>query len=583
MRARKRAGVDRAAGAASLGPVRRAAVTRRRALTLGAAAGLGSLLASTPVAALGRGRGARPSGFGLVIDPSDFPAGGGTSRVLRAPRRFDLVGLRGARGHVELRVRKRGAAWSDWVPVAVHGEHAPDTGSADRASDPIWAGGADELQLRAGRPVRSTLRAHFVAVPARAVPRAARVDSDGLAARAAQAPVRGTPPPIIPRAAWGGDGVVPREPASFGEVRAAFVHHTVTANAYASSQSAAIVLAIAKYHRDTNGWNDLGYNFIVDQYGQVFEGRAGGVDQAVIGAQAQGYNRLSTGIALLGTHGAAPISEAAMRSLSQLAAWKLSLHGAPVVGTTILESGGGDANRFRRGAQVSFNRICGHRDGNGTSCPGEALYAQLPEVRRRAAALAGPVTRRASATVASASDRVPYGQQARFSGLVRRADGTAAAGERVVVQKRGATRWVTIARTGTDDAGAWSVSIPWRRTGQVRARTAGITSGVAAVAVLPRLEARTRARRVRVGTSVVLTGRVWPSDRVGVLIERKHGDGVWRKTGAYNAGVSGNDWRVSIRLLHTGLYRFTAGSGTSRVYTNAAPLFVRSLRRRRRR
>jgi hypothetical protein len=88
---------------------------------------------------------------------------------------------------------------------------------------------------------------------------------------------------------------------------------------------------------------------------------------------------------------------------------------------------------------------------------------------------------------------------------------------------------------------------------------------------------------VRVGTSVVLTGRVWPSARVGILIERKHRDGAWRKTGAYTARVRGNDWRVSIRLLHTGLYRFTAGSGTSRVYTNAPPLYVRSLRRRRRR
>ena len=80
----------------------------------------------------------------------------------------------------------------------------------------------------------------------------------------------------------------------------AFVHHTVNANDYAPEESAAIVLGIASYHRDHNGWNDLGYNFIVDQYGQIFEGRAGGIDQAIVGAQAQGFNSVSTGVACLG-------------------------------------------------------------------------------------------------------------------------------------------------------------------------------------------------------------------------------------------------------------------------------------------
>ena len=79
------------------------------------------------------------------------------------------------------------------------------------------------------------------------------------------------------------------------------MHHTVTANDYGPEDSAGIVLAIARYHRNGHGWNDIGYNFLVDQYGQVFEGRAGGLEAAVVGAQAQGYNSVSTGIACLGT------------------------------------------------------------------------------------------------------------------------------------------------------------------------------------------------------------------------------------------------------------------------------------------
>ena len=553
-------------------------VTRRHALTLGAAAGLGVLLGPASGAS-----GARlplparrePLGFGMDIAGAELPGADGLSPVLHAPRRFDLVGVRNGPAHLELRTRRRGSDWSPWAPLQAHGDHAPDVvrgGESGRPSDPVWVGGADELQLRARGAVHAPLRLHFVAVgDAPATPARAPV------ARAAQVGAPGVPPPIIPRSAWGGDAVVPREAPSYGDVQVAFVHHTVTTTAYAPSQSAAIVLGIAKYHRDTNGWNDLGYNFLVDQYGQVFEGRAGGVEQPVIGAQAQGYNRLSTGIALLGTFSAAPIPEAAMRSLAQLCAWKLSLHGAPVQGIVALESGGGSQNRFRYGALVNFNRISGHRDGDTTSCPGNALYAQLPELRRRAAGLAGPAARNAAATISVDRRVVPYGDTVRFSGYARRASGVAAAGAPVAVQKRGAGGWVTIARTRTDDVGGWAVRVLWRRTGAVRAVVGGIRSVSMAVTVIPRISARIGDRRVGSGTPVLLEGSVRPAGHpIWVLIEHQAPGKRWQRYGARRLTSRGTGFRGDLGISRPGLYRITAGADKGQ----APPIVVRVVRRR---
>ena len=82
----------------------------------------------------------------------------------------------------------------------------------------------------------------------------------------------------------------------------AFVHHTVSLNEYSKAEAPAVVRGIQRYHQSSNGWSDVGYNFLVDRFGQIYEGRAGGIDRAVIGAQAQGWNSVSTGIASVGTH-----------------------------------------------------------------------------------------------------------------------------------------------------------------------------------------------------------------------------------------------------------------------------------------
>ena len=262
----------------------------------------------------------------------------------------------------------------------------------------------------------------------------------------------------------------PRAAPEYGEVQAAFVHHTVSSNDYTPEESPGIVLGIARYHRDSNGWNDIGYNFLVDQYGQVFEGRAGGVDQPVIGAQAQGYNSVSTGIACIGTFTAVPQSEAGLEALARLIGWKLSLHGVPTEGTVIVTSRGGASNRYPSGTPVTLERIPGHRDGDSTSCPGEALYAQLPDLRARATRYAGPL---AGLTVRASSTRI-RSRPVRLSGRLRFPDGSSPAGAPLDIEFAvpGAA-FSRIAGTVCGPDGSWTASVPLTVSGLIRAAFPG--------------------------------------------------------------------------------------------------------------
>ena len=384
-------------------------LTRRQALKLGAAA-TAALGVATPGAALARKR--HPASFSLALDTRDAAAasaGWRTTGVFSAPHRFDLLGLgwrRGSRVEAQVRVRRQGGRWSRWAHLHTAGDHGPDAGRGAVGTDPAWTGAADEFQLRLRGHVRG-LRARFVhASPA--VPRSARL---------AAARRRAGTPAIIPRSAWGGDGLELRGTPTYGQVQLAFVHHTVNVNEYGPEDSAAMVLAIARYHIDHNGWNDLGYNFVVDRYGQIFEGRGGGIDLAIVGAQAQGYNSVSTGVACLGTFTDVAQTEQGMEALAQVIGWKLSLHGVPVTGQVTVTSAGGEANRYPAGRAVTFERISGHRDGNTTACPGDVLYGQLADLRIRAgryATAAAGLTIRASSTIVRGDALTTLSGQLRF-------------------------------------------------------------------------------------------------------------------------------------------------------------------------
>ena len=536
-------------------------LTRRQALKLGAAAAaLGSLKPGTSALAA-----PRAEAFTLALPEhgaSVAGAGWRTTRIYDAPRRFDLIGLgwrRPAHVHAQVRARRRGGRWSRWAPLHATGDHGPDAASPRAGTDPVWTGDADQFQLRL-RGGAGGLHARFV----RSGP-AARAARRGVRA-AASRQIPGAPA-IITRAQWGGDTVVPRYAPSTGQVQLAFVHHTVNANDYGPEESAGIVLGIAKYHRNYNGWNDIGYNFLVDQYGQIFEGRAGGIDKAIVGAQAQGFNSVSTGVASLGTFTDVPLAVAGIDALGRIIGWKLALHGVPAEGAVTVTSLGGASNRWSAGTAVTLQRVSGHRDGCATTCPGDGLYAQLPDIRARAAGAAGPL---AGVSVRALQTKLKGIRTASLSGVLRFPDASSPAGAPIQILYTASTGGVAapIARAVCAADGSWSATVDLPATGSVRARFPGdgtraaMESSSLTIRLIPRITLAMTSRRFRRRRRVTASGSITPqpAGAATIQLDRKV-RGRYKRRWRKRLKVTGTRYRRSLRPTRPGLYRLTVSSG----------------------
>ncbi|HLM93734.1 MAG TPA: peptidoglycan recognition protein [Gaiellaceae bacterium] len=310
----------------------------------------------------------------------------GQLRARQAPLEFNLIGLHWkGPGSVSFRTFSQAGRWSAWREAAAEAEDSPDARSAEDVAargwtlgSPYWTGPATSIQYRLGGRV-SKLRAYFL----RSDPHAGKALLPGrVAARASQ-------PTIIRRAAWGADeSIVRANPYYASAVRFAVVHHTAGTNSYSASESAAIVRGIERYHVLANGWNDIGYNFLVDKYGQVFEGRGGGITKNVVGAHAEGFNTGSAGVAVIGTYESQAISSSARAALVKLLAWRLDIAHVNPLGRLAWTSGGNP--RYPAGTKVALRAVSGHRDTGPTSCPGGSLYAQLNRIASDVAATGLP-------------------------------------------------------------------------------------------------------------------------------------------------------------------------------------------------
>jgi hypothetical protein len=556
----------------------------RAALTLACLLLLVTGLATAPASAPVRARVPAVSDFEMTapVRASASRSGRYVSPVLRAKRRFDLVGLRWrsrARPRIALRARKASARWTPWTAVPADPDDAPDHGGRERSprgfSAPVWTGDADYVQYRLSKRVPG-LRLHFVSVPA--------PSRRALAARRRDATTPGGQPPIQPRSAWGDEDCKPRSGPEYGDVQVAFVHHTVSANDYTQDEVPSIVLSICRYHRNSNGWNDIGYNLLVDRFGTIWEGRAGGIDQPVVGAQAQGYNSHSTGIANIGTRTDEPASDAELNAYAALIRWKLPLHGAPTQGTVTLTSRGGSSNRYRAGTPVTLERISGHRDGDNTSCPGDALYAQLPDLRARVGGVI-PGQARTRLELALEPAKIAYPAEATLSGALRQINGDPVAGAPLDVQAYGSSGWRTTWHATTGSDGAFTLKVGARLSHLLRVVYAGdaarlpTTSRSTLLSVLPELKLERSASRKPVGQRVTLSGTVQPSKRsLVLLVERRVGKE--RRHGTLKLRARAGRFRRSYRFHSTGLFRFqvafkgdrrNAAASSSAVYVRALP------------
>ena len=531
---------------------------------------------------------------------------GVVSRPLRAPKRFNLVGLtwRGAGREpaIAVRTRRLGGKWSRWTPLAGEPADAPDPGAEGRrggSSSPVWVGEADWVQYRLSERLPG-LRLRFVNVrgTATAADRARtavrRVASAAVLAaagvvRGSEAQAQDPEPDIVSRDEWGAEKCRPRSAPDMGQVRAAFVHHTVNPNNYTRSEAPDVVLAICRFHRNSNGWNDIGYNFLVDRFGTIYEGRAGGIDQPVVGAQAQGYNAQSTGIANIGTFTSVDQTPEAMASLAALIRWKLPLHGVPTTGTTTLTSAGGASNRFPAGRSVRLRRISGHRDTGATACPGNALYAQLPELR----ALVGEVQPSGIATslrgrVLTRKAIVAFGGTAQVSGRLTVLGGPPPAPLPVELQALVGSAWRPVATAITDATGTFTSSVTPKRSRALRVRFGGFgelrrsTSPRFTISVKPTLALSGVPASASAGRRVRFSGRVQPRKRYVYQVLQQRRRGRYRTVGTRRLRVRGDGtFRGRFVPASAATYRLYVVAKRDRATVRAAsPRYRLAVRRR---
>lgn len=276
-------------------------------------------------------------------------------------------------GQVRASVRRNGA-WSEWMPLHYSPDEGPDDPGAVQSTHPMWVDRCDGLRLDLPSGLAAHVTVHLV-----------RETEVVIARHSDIAPVvsNAPRPTIRPRSEW---LAKPAKDINYSrDMKLAIVHHDAGRTDYSAGEVPAILRAIQTFHLEGRGWDDIAYNFLVDKYGRIWEGREGGITKLVRGGHTAGFNTDTVGICMLGTYTTAVPTTASISATAAIVAWKLGYHGRDV-STNVMYTAGTGAKRadYPPGTTKSVPALTMHGDLGLTSCPGTHLRSRIPIIRQQA-------------------------------------------------------------------------------------------------------------------------------------------------------------------------------------------------------
>lgn len=307
---------------------------------------------------------------------------------------------------LKLRAKNPDGKWGPWTVLEQISRGQAPSAKNPVGTEPVWVGDAREVQVAASKDglaipaaetqggdlaqlavgTASTVVTELATVALNAL-KATLISPESLLGLGSSllSPLTGGPQ-VVARQAWGADESIRcSQPVYSPHMRGAIVHHTAGSNDYTPQQSAEIVRGIYAYHARSLNWCDIGYNVLIDKYGQIFEGAFGGLDRNVEGTHTGGFNKETLGVSMIGNLEEVPPTAAMVSATGKFLRWRLGKAGLNPAGTATLTSEGFAGTKFAAGTQSNLPVISGHRDYNSTSCPGVHGYAALTAIR----ALAG--------------------------------------------------------------------------------------------------------------------------------------------------------------------------------------------------